>query len=157
MYEFRKPCHNIFISVPYQIKNLFRPLRRVNSGSVVSSFRYRTGQSGNQHCDNQLDSTNWKIESTDLAHFRTSRQSVVCHLFRRNTSILAFILFSYRMSFIAVNNTMYYLKLQRLYFVSRNVWYDRGKIFDHSSSEIGSVAVASHIVMPVGFFVFILD
>ena len=36
-------------------------------------------------------------------------------------------------------------------FVSRNDWYDRRKIFGHSSSEIWTVAVAFHLVMPVGF------
>ena len=36
-------------------------------------------------------------------------------------------------------------------FVSRNVWYDRWKIFDHSLSEIWPVAVAFHFVMPAGF------
>ena len=36
-------------------------------------------------------------------------------------------------------------------FVSRNVWYDRWKIFDHSSSEFWPVAVAFHFVMPAGF------
>ena len=36
-------------------------------------------------------------------------------------------------------------------FVSRNVWYERWKIFDHSSSEIWPVAVAFHFVMPAGF------
>ena len=36
-------------------------------------------------------------------------------------------------------------------FVSRNDWYDRWKIFGHSSSEIWTVAVAFHLVMPVSF------
>ena len=37
-------------------------------------------------------------------------------------------------------------------FVSYIVWYDRWKIFDHSSSVIWLVAVAFHFVMPVGFW-----
>ena len=36
-------------------------------------------------------------------------------------------------------------------FVSRIVWYDRWKIFDHTSSVIWLVAVAIHFVMPAGF------
>ena len=36
-------------------------------------------------------------------------------------------------------------------FVSRIVWYDRWKIFDHSSSVIWLVAVAFNFVMPAGF------
>ena len=36
-------------------------------------------------------------------------------------------------------------------FVSRNVWYGRWKIYDHSSSEIRPVAVAFYFVVPAGF------
>ena len=34
--------------------------------------RFRTGELENWHYGNQLGSTSWKIESTDLKHFRTS-------------------------------------------------------------------------------------
>ena len=34
--------------------------------------RFQTDELGNWHYGNPLDSTNWKIESTDLKHFRMS-------------------------------------------------------------------------------------
>ena len=65
-------------------------------------------------------------------------------------SALAFLLFSFRIFFIAINNPMYYLKLQRLY-LSLVLFDIVEKIFDHSSSEIWLDVVAFHFVMSAGF------
>ena len=117
-----------------------------------SKSRFRTGESGNWHYGSPLNSTNWKIESTDLNIFAPHKKVwyvIYCITIR---SIWRF--FHFHIEYFLLQSMVLCIifNCRDCIFVSRTVWYDRWKIFDHSSSEIWLVAVAFHFVVPAGFF-----